>query len=238
MIENLSLAEIVKSKPETAALLEKYDLDFCCKGKMKLSDQVKDPDRLKDIIGELEIVFSKGKIQEVNYEELSLTALVDHILQTHHTYVKEVMPLILLHLEKVAAKHGDRFPYMKRILALFFEVKHDLEQHLVKEEMILFPQIKLIEAEKSSGKNPETPFRVDMPILVMEEEHEVVGKLMQEIRLLSNHYTAPEGACMTFMVSLDELKKFEEDLHIHVHLENFILFPKAIRLQNDLSDKV
>lgn len=234
MIENLSLAEIVKTKPETAALLEKYDLDFCCKGKMKLSEQVEDPAKLKDIVAKLDLVFSKIENQTVNYSEMSLSALVDHIVQTHHQYVKESIPTMVQHLTKVAAKHGERFPYMVRVLDLFNEVKREMEQHMLKEEVILFTRMKLLDEIAHSKRFPDAPLTLNMPIMVMEKEHEIVGKLMQEIRLLSNHYLAPEGACMTFMVSLDELKRFEEDLHIHVHLENFILFPKAIRLQNEL----
>ena len=125
-IENLSLAEIVTEKPQAAALLEKYDLDFCCRGKLKLSDQIKDQDKLAEVIKELEEVFSDKRPREVQYDKLSLTEVVDHILQKHHRYVKENLPVILEHLEKVAYKHGDSFPEMKKITELFTEVKRDL----------------------------------------------------------------------------------------------------------------
>ena len=231
MIENLTLAEIVKTKPEAAKLMEKYDLDFCCKGKMKLSDQVKDSVLLDKISNELEALFLKTEPTETDFESYSFHQLVDFIVEKHHAYVKESMPVILEHLEKVAYKHGDAFPYMKRIASLFFQVKTEMEQHMIKEESVLFPAI--LDMEKQAGSNEflKQGFSVDAPIQMMEAEHEMAGKIMDEIRQLSNHYTIPDAACTTFAVSLKELKLFEEDLHRHVHLENYVLFPKAIAFQ-------
>jgi len=234
-IENLSLAEIITERPQAAVLLEKYDLDFCCRGKLKLSDQIKDQDKLAEVIKELEEVFSDKKPLEVRYDQISLTELVDHILQKHHRYVKENLPVILEHLEKVAYKHGDSYPQMKKIAELFTEVKRDFEQHMMKEEVILFPRIKVMERILSEGGSLKEKISIQAPVHVMEAEHETAGKLMDEIKNLSHNYTAPENACMTFRLSLDELKLFEQDLHQHVHLENNILFPKALKMQEELS---
>lgn len=234
-IENLSLAEIVTEKPQAAALLEKYDLDFCCRGKLKLSDQIKDQDKLAEVIKELEKVFSDKRPVDVEYGRIPLTELVDHILQKHHRYVKENLPVILDHLEKVSYKHGDSFPEMKKITELFSEVKRDFEQHMMKEEVILFPRIKVMERILSECRNLREKISIQAPVQVMEAEHETAGKLMDEIKNLSHHYTAPENACMTFRLCLDELKLFEQDLHQHVHLENNILFPKALKMQEELN---
>jgi regulator of cell morphogenesis and NO signaling len=234
-IENLSLAEIITERPQAAALLEKYDLDFCCRGKLKLSDQIKDQDKLAEVIKELEEVFSDKKPLEVQYDQISLTELVDHILQKHHGYVKENLPVILEHLEKVAYKHDDSFPEMKKIAELFTEVKRDFEQHMMKEEIILFPRIKVLEKLFNEKKTIIEKISIESPVRVMEAEHEAAGNLMEEIKNLSHNYTAPENACMTFRLSLDELKLFEKDLHQHVHLENNILFPKALKMQEELN---
>jgi regulator of cell morphogenesis and NO signaling len=234
-IENLSLAEIVTEKPQAAALLEKYDLDFCCRGKLKLSDQIKDHEKLAEVIKELEKVFSDKRPADVEYDKIPLTELADHILQKHHRYVKENLPVILEHLEKVAYKHGDSFPEMKKIAELFIKVKRDFEQHIMKEEIILFPRIKVLEKLFNEKKTIIEKISIESPVHVMEAEHETAGNLMEEIKNLSHHYTAPENACMTFRLCFDELKLFEQDLHQHVHLENNILFPKALKMQEELN---
>lgn len=234
-IENLSLAEIVTSKPEAAVVFEKYNLDFCCGGKKKLSEALKnDFDKLKEVTAQLEKIFKDKTSPENDFSKFSLTQLVDYILKNHHSYVKENLPLIQQHLEKVSLKHGDAYPQMKRIKVLFDEIKRDLEQHMMKEEVILFPRIKKLESSVNERNLAEENLILKGPIDVMEYEHETAGKIMEEIKTLSNNYTPPGNACTTFRLSLDELKLFENDLHRHVHLENNILFPKALTLTKKL----
>lgn len=163
----------------------------------------------------------------LDFNAMSLTALADYIVQTHHTYVKFNMPPVYQYLLKVATKHGDRFPYMKTVLQLFADVQQEMTQHMLKEERILFPRIKQLEAQ--GALNVPIEYYTG-PIHVMEEEHDRAGDLLQQIRELTNNYTAPEGACTTFRLSLASLQAFEADLHQHVHLENYILFPKAVDL--------
>ena len=155
--------------------------------------------------------------------------LVNHIVTTHHYYVKNAMPLIAVHLEKVAAKHGVSFPEMMRVKELFEVIHQDMDQHMMKEESVLFPRI--LEIEKGAGQ--EVLFSagyISGPIAMMEYEHENAGDALFEIRRLTHNYTVPPGACTTFRICLSELKEFEDDLHEHVHLENNILFPKALQL--------
>jgi regulator of cell morphogenesis and NO signaling len=141
------------------------------------------------------------------------------------------MPTILSHLERVAQKHGDRFPYMVEVFGLFKEVSEEMTSHMQKEEMILFPRIKEIEAVSSIRQNRKfTEGYIAGPIQVMEMEHDQAGEILYKIRQLTNSYTPPADACTTFRVSLAELKEFEEDLHKHVHLENNLLFPLAEKL--------
>jgi len=235
-IENLSLAEIVTSKPEAAALLESYNLDFCCRGKQKLSEALEnDAAKLQEVSGRLEKLFKTTATAETDFNKFSLTQLVDYILNTHHRYVKETIPVIQQHLAKVSLKHGEVHPEMKKIELLFDVVKRDFEQHMMKEEIILFPRIKKLELAFSEGNLKEENFDVQQPIHVMELEHDIAGSMMEEIKKLSESYTPPSTACTTYRVCLEELKQFEKDLHRHVHLENNILFPKALELQNNLN---
>ena len=158
---------------------------------------------------------------------MPLSLLADYIVGTHHTYVKFNAPQIYSYLAKVAAKHGDRFPFMKEVAQLFSEIQADMAQHMLKEERILFPRIKQL--EEDGALNVPLEYYTG-PINVMEEEHDLAGSLMSRIRELTNNYTVPEAACTTFRLSLASLQAFEADLHQHVHLENYILFPKAIEL--------
>jgi regulator of cell morphogenesis and NO signaling len=236
-IENLSLAEIVTQKPEAAVILENYNLDYCCGGKRKLGDTLKnDVSKLNHVIDDLEKLFGQESIPENDFDKFSLSRLVDYIIEVHHSYVKANLPVIQQHLEKVSLKHGDTHPEMRKIKLLFDEIKRDFEQHMMKEEIILFPRIKKIESLSHAGILSTENFALEAPIHVMEFEHDAAGKLMEEIKKLSNNYLPPQNACTTFRLSLDELKIFESDLHLHVHLENNILFPKALAMQEKLSN--
>lgn len=232
---NKTISQIVTDHHQTAPVFEKYGIDFCCKGKRPLIDACTEKAlNREEILAELNNAI-EGQISSTNFNQLSLTALADYIVRTHHTYAKFNMPPIFNYVTKVATKHGDRFPFMKEVAQLFSDVQADMNQHMLKEERVLFPRIKQLETEE--------PLNVSLeyytgPINVMEEEHDLAGSLMYRIRELTNNYTAPEGACTTFRLSLASLQEFETDLHQHVHLENYILFPKAIALYQKRTEPV
>jgi len=162
---------------------------------------------------------------------MSAEQLISYILIHHHFYVKQSMPTILGHLEKVAAKHGDRYPYMVEVLQLFTAINEEMTLHMHKEEVILFPRIKEIEALVAAGQSRNlSEGYISGPVEVMEKEHDHAGEILYRIRELTNSYTEPADACTTFKVVLAELKAFEEDLHRHVHLENNLLFPNAEKM--------
>lgn len=232
-LSNVRVADIVTMKPEAASLLEKYNVDFCCRGKMKLSEQVTDKDVLIEITRELSKLFDKSDKTTGQFYKMPLTDLIDFIVTQHHAYTKKSLVTILYHLEKVALKHGERFPYMIEVRNLWKDLQREMEQHMLKEEVILFPRIAKMEESLKSGIHGEG-YTVVSTIQSMEHEHETAGSIMDEIKLLTSHYTAPAGACTTFMLVLNELHLFEADLHKHVHLENNILFPKAQMLEKDL----
>jgi len=168
-----------------------------------------------------------------NPNDWQLDFLVDYIINNHHQYVRRMIPVISLHADKVASVHGKNHPETLRIADLFLAVREELEMHMMKEERILFPQIKqMVLTEKENSKYFDPPFGpIQNPIRMMEYEHTSAGDALNQIRELSNNYSHPEDACNTFKALYSELKEFEEDLHKHIHLENNILFPKSIELE-------
>jgi regulator of cell morphogenesis and NO signaling len=229
-IAEQTLASIVTANHQTVPVLEKYNLDFCCKGKRTLSEACTEKGlSLEAILEELQI--STGGDTALQFSAMNAEQLVQHILLRHHFYVKQSMPSIQDHLVKVAAKHGDRFPYMFEVLNLFITLRNEMSLHMQKEEVILFPRIKEIESLYlfKQKRNIESNY-IFGPVGVLENEHDIAGEIMSCIRELTGNYTAPGEACTTFKVVLAELKEFEEDLHKHVHLENNLLFPLAEKM--------
>jgi regulator of cell morphogenesis and NO signaling len=229
-ITRRSIASLVLENHLVVPVLEKYSIDFCCRGKMNLEDACTEKGiDLSKVLKDMETIGSEGPGRQMPFSEMTETQLVNHIVTTHHYYVKNAMPMIAAHLEKVATKHGDSFPEMVRVKELFAVIHQDMDLHMKKEEAILFPRI--LEMEISGGAEKDFPVGyLSGPIAMMEHEHENAGDVMFEIRSLTHNYAVPPGACTTFRVCLSELKEFEDDLHQHVHLENNILFPKALQL--------
>lgn len=231
-IRTQTLASIVSNSSSSVPVFEKYSLDFCCNGKRTLEEACNAKGLpVNEIAAELELQMQPRSLNQLPFEEMSAEQMISYILIHHHFYVKQSMPQIIFHVEKVANKHGDRFPYMVEVLQLFREIQEEMTSHMQKEEVILFPRIKQLESLFLEGQlNEAARNSVAGPISVMMAEHDHAGSILYQIRELTNNYTAPEGACTTFKVSLTELKEFEEDLHKHVHLENNHLFIKAMNM--------
>ena len=233
-IAEQTLAAIVTNNHFTVPVLEKYHLDFCCKGKRTLAEACTEKGlSLESISAELERSTTLEQSNRMPFTAMNADQLISYILFHHHFYVRQSMPTILGHLEKVATKHGVRFPYMVEVFVLFKEICEEMTSHMYKEENILFPRIKEIAAleETHQHRNLSEEY-ITAPIEVMEHEHDQAGEILYKIRVLTNNYLPPAEACTTFLVSLAELKEFEEDLHRHVHLENNLLFPLAEKLLN------
>ncbi len=228
-----SLAQIVNNNHRAATVFEKYQLDFCCKGKRTLQQACQEKDlKIEDVVADLETT-EQGKSDKAsaNYDQLSLAQLSEYIVMTHHSYVKKEMPQILTYLQKVASKHGERHPEMWKVFALFVAVKEEMEQHMQKEEQVLFPRIQETEKWVNEGKEMRINHTyLQVPINMMEQEHDHAGGMLAEINKLTNNYQPPADACTTYKLSFAALQAFEMDLHQHVHLENNILFPKAMQL--------
>lgn len=228
-----SLAQIVNNNHRAAGIFEKYNLDFCCKGKRTLEQACTENEiNVEQVLADLDQTGQgNNSVTPFNHESLSLSQLSDYIVNTHHSYVKKEMPAILGYLQKVAAKHGERHPEMLKVFELFAAIKEEMEQHMQKEEFILFPRIHETERIKKEGKEIiiNSSYLLS-PITIMEQEHDHAGSMMAEIKKLTNNYEPPVDACTTFRLSFAALQAFEIDLHQHVHLENNILFPKALHL--------
>ena len=231
VLASKTLAQIVTNNHKAASIFEKHHLDFCCKGKRTLEQACSESDiKIEEVIEQLEKV-GETNGSKTNYNELSLAQLSEHIVSTHHNYVKNEMPALLGYLQKVASKHGDRHPEMNKVFQIFGAVKEEMEFHMQKEEMVLFPRIKDIENQIQEGKKVViSSSYLQSPINMMEQEHDHAGSMLAEIRNLTNNYTPPADACTTYQLSFASLQAFELDLHHHVHLENNILFPKALKM--------
>ena len=234
-----TLAEIVTDNIRSAIVFEEYGLDFCCRGNRNLREACEEKNiNVQEIVDSLENL-SNGTNEELKADQWELDFLVDHIMQKHHQYVKRMIPVISLHSDKVALVHGENHPETIQIADLFLAVRTELESHMMKEERILFPQIKqMVSVQKESAQFFPPAFgTIQNPIRMMEYEHTSSGDALYKIRELSNGYAHPEDACNTFKALYSELKEFEEDLHKHIHLENNILFPKSIELETELLNK-
>jgi len=224
-----TLAQIVRDNYQTASIFEKYNLDFCCRGKQSLQQACEEnslPTEL--IVDEVNNLLKEETRLPIDFDKLSLSELIDYIVSTHHAYTKKELPQIYAYLQKVSSKHGERYPELCSIFETFSELREEMELHMKKEELILFPSIKELERGiKSQGGS-----NIEAPISVMEDEHDHAGRSLEQIRQLSNKYTPPADACTTYRLTFTALQAFEKDLHQHVHLENNILFPKAVEAFN------
>ena len=232
------VGEIVAADYRAAGIFEKYGIDFCCKGNTSIEEACQRKNIMtEDVMRELKILLSGIEPDETDFQLWSPISLAEHIEQKHHKYVEEVTPVILRNLQKLCHKHGPSHPELYRIHKLFLASAEELAQHMQKEEKILFPLIRKLSATPTSQsvfqKLPNSI--IAHPIEVMIEEHEHEGERFAEIESLTNHYQAPADACNTFLVTYALLKEFEQDLHLHIHLENNILFPKALQLGLDQS---
>ena len=232
-----TVADYVTENIKTAHVFKKYGIDFCCGGGISLEKACKKHGiELDQIEQELLSVDTIGYMN--NYDKWDLGFLIDYIVNIHHRYVNESLPIIFQYANKVAKVHGHHYTEVVKINDLFHEVANELLTHMQKEEQILFPYIKQLTEFQEKGemiKSAPSFGTVNNPIQMMEHEHETAGNIFKEIAKLANNYTPPEEACNTFRALYAKLEEFEQDLHRHIHLENNILHPKAIALEEKLS---
>ncbi|HLN54034.1 MAG TPA: iron-sulfur cluster repair di-iron protein [Lentimicrobium sp.] len=232
-IKERTVGSIVSENLLIAPILDKYGIDYCCKGSRKLVDVC----RLQQLdVEKLTIEISEVKEKPVkgghDYDEWPIDLLADYIEKTHHRFAQKAIPEIVRKLEKITNVHGKAHPELNNILKLFKESAIALSNHMKKEEFILFPYIKKMVNEGKSSSDEIPDFStLSNPIFNMMEEHVTEGERFHEIEKLTKHYTVPPDGCNSYRLSMEMLKEFDEDLHLHIHLENNILFPKAMRLE-------
>ena len=233
-----TVGEIVADDYRTAGVFKKFGLDFCCGGGKPVAEACKQKGiELDTLLEELETATNDGDDSH-NYKEWSPDLLIDYIEQRHHRFVRSKLPEIETYAKKVAKVHGERNPELNDILREFMMLKDELLSHLEKEEQLLFPYIKeLVEIDRADEKMDKEPDfgRVEDPVKMMEVEHDEAGEAMANIQKWSNNFTPPENACASYRVLFQNLQGFQDDLHKHVHLENNILFPKALELEKRLN---
>ena len=228
-----TIGEIVAEDYRTAKVFEGHGIDFCCGGKVSLLATCAEKGiDLATIIEEIAAVKNLPVERSQDYSSWELSFLADYIINVHHSYLKENTVQIAGNARKIAAVHGARHPELNEIATIFDRIAIDLTAHLKEEEEEFFPAIKRVDLQKKSGT---TAAATDIEIIKnalkkLIHEHEEVGDAIHQIRHLAGGYAIPGDACNTFMVTYQKLKEFEDDLHKHVHLENNILFPKAVLL--------
>lgn len=238
--QHTSVGEIVANDINNATILNNYQIDFCCGGDRSLyaicSEKGLNFDQiLKELATNNQSLSTVG----LQFDQWRTDLLIDYIVKYQHDYIRIQGPITLQLLEKVTAVHGDTNPNLKVILQLFTQSLEDLYQHLDKEEMVLFPFIyELLRTKQQGSKLPEFHCgSIENPISVMLAEHTNEGDRFRKISELSNGYTSPNYACESYKLVMKLLQEFEANLHLHIHLENNILFLKAVELQDCLSKR-
>ena len=238
--QTLSLGEIVAADYRAAAVFDSFGLDYCCGGKRTVDDSCRakgvDASGVVTALAALAGDAADGRKADDQWEA---GELVDHIVRTHHAYVRAALPVTSAHLDKLVAVHGERHPELARVAEHFTQIGRELQAHMFKEEQVLFPYIQGLAAARHGAPPPPNMFgSVQNPIRMMELEHQSAGSELFLIRELTGDYTVPADGCATYRVTYDELAAFDRDLRLHIHLENNVLFPMAVTLDERVGVKV
>jgi len=229
------VGKIVSRRPIAARVFEKYQIDYCCRGNTSLAEACKQQGvNVATVVEELEqLENANEKVPEQDWTGASLTELADHIVETHHRFLSTELPRISGLVEKVNNAHGMRKPELGEVVSTFESMRSELESHMIKEENILFPAIRMIESQNGQSAFPFGS--VANPITMMEHEHDDAGNALRRLRQLTDDFTPPSDACPTYRVMLESLHNLELDLHLHIHKENNILFPRVKELERATS---
>jgi regulator of cell morphogenesis and NO signaling len=233
-----TVREIAVNNPATVRVFESLGIDYCCGGKRPLREAC---DRANVPVAQVLGLLADLKPESISSEQIrwadaSLLELTEHIVARHHSYIRQEAPRLEMLLDKVVSRHGDAHKELFSIRDLYSAMSQELFAHLLKEEQVLFPFLQKIETAADAGTPlPSACFEsIGVPIARMLADHDDAGELTARIRALSGNYEAPDGACPSYRGLYYGLKEFERDLHRHVHLENNILFPRALEMERTL----
>lgn len=235
---SLTVGNLVRQKPSRSRVFDQLGIDFCCGGKVSLQRACEKRGlAVASVVAQLAENDTRGiPGDHVDADAMRLTELCDHIEATHHAYLKQELPRLGQMTEKVARVHSDKEPKLQEIRQIFVELRAEMEPHMLKEEKILFPMIRQLEASVDLPK-----FHcgtLENPIRQMEHEHDQAGDALARIRVAADDFIPPEWACNTYRAMLDGLRHLDGNMHQHVHKENNVLFPKAAELEASRALKV
>ena len=231
-----TVRELALENPASTRAFESFGIDYCCGGSRSLSEACLSADLSID-----EVLESLAKADEADlarhdqrdWQTEPLAALIEHIQSTHHKYTRQEIARLGPLFEKVCSVHSSNHPELLGIRDVFRNLAQELSAHMMKEEMVLFPYIARMEAAVTGQETiARAPFgSVQNPVSMMEHEHDSAGNALRAMRHQSNGYSAPAGACVSYQTLYGALATFEADLHQHIHLENNILFPRAVAIE-------
>lgn len=234
-----SLGDLVAERSRTAVVFERFGLDYCCHGHQTLREAARVRGvPVQDVLQALATIPETPGGDGLSLASVDLDVLTRHIVVRHHHYIRSAVPVLRAWLDKLVDRHGRAHPELSDVRIALFRLADELLLHMAKEENILFPYIDdMAEALRAGGRLPPGPFgTVRNPVRVMEDDHSLAGELADRLRTLTGGFMPPPDACRTYQLCYDELERFTTDLHRHVHLENHILFPRAIQLEHQLSE--
>lgn len=225
LINKLTIGEIVANDFRTSSVFKNAGIDFCCGGNQSIAEACMEKGINKEeLTSELKNIEQGPPDHSINFNEWELGFLCDYIVNTHHKFVAKNLPELVFYTDKIATVHGEHHPELIEVANIFNKISDELKPHAKNEEEILFPAIK----EVISNGSPKAKKIIIQEITRMLGEHDIVGKAMDEINKLTDSYLVPDDGCATYQVAFKLLQQFEDDLHVHIHLENNILFPKAM----------
>ncbi len=225
-----TVGQLVAEQPARSRVFERFGIDYCCGGKKSLAAACTEKGLSAElIVREIAQLDESTPPPEVDWNHAPLSHLCDHIERTHHDGLRVALPRLTMLTEKAAAAHGDRDRRLHDLRDLFASFRAELEAHMAKEELILFPHIRKMEASGMPQAFHCGP--VANPIRVMLAEHDDAGEALSAMRILTDNFTAPSNACNTYRALIEALTALETDMHQHVHKENSILFPRAEELE-------
>jgi regulator of cell morphogenesis and NO signaling len=233
ILHEVAVGILVAERPSRSRVFEKYGIDFCCGGKMSLAQAASEAGvDVRTLLDALRASDEEHAQNDTNWLEVPLVDLCANIVGTHHTYLKTELPRLEGLTAKIARVHGDNHAELVEVADLFAALREELEQHMLKEERVLFPIVEQLVAAKT-----RPAFHcgsVQNPISMMELEHDNAAAALERLRNLTNGYTTPQDGCNTYRATMDGLARFENDMHHHIHKENSVLFPRAVALEASL----
>ena len=233
-----TVREVALQVPASTRVFERLKIDYCCGGNQPLAQACASAGVDVDTVMEMLTEVTESKPEDTpDLHNITLPRLINHILDTHHVFTKSEIDRLEALTAKVISAHGENHPELIRLGELFNQLCDDLKPHMFKEEQILFPYVlAMTSAADRSQRAPFAPFgTVNNPVRMMMTEHDTAGQILRELRALTSDYKVPPDACISYQTLYEALENFEKDLHQHIHLENNVLFPKAIDLENALN---